>query len=48
MSLLSVGALVPRKGHDVLIAALATLTDLPWSLTIAGLSPQAEVTAASG
>lgn len=34
--LLSVGALVPRKGFDVLIAALATLVDLPWRLTIAG------------
>ena len=34
--LLSVGALVRRKGFDVLIAALATLTDLPWRLTIAG------------
>ena len=34
--LLSVGAVVPRKGYDVLIAALATLADLPWSLTIAG------------
>lgn len=34
--LLSIGALVPRKGFDVLIAALATLTDLPWQLTIAG------------
>jgi glycosyltransferase involved in cell wall biosynthesis len=34
--LLSVGALVPRKGFGVLIAALATLTDLPWQLTIAG------------
>ncbi len=34
--LLSVGAVVPRKGFDVLIAALATLTDLPWHLTIAG------------
>jgi glycosyltransferase involved in cell wall biosynthesis len=36
MRLLSVGAVVPRKGFDVLIAALATLTDLPWQLTIAG------------
>jgi glycosyltransferase involved in cell wall biosynthesis len=34
--LLSVGAVVPRKGFDVLIAALAMLTDLPWQLTIAG------------
>jgi len=34
--LLSVGAVVPRKGFDVLVAALATLTDLPWHLTIAG------------
>jgi glycosyltransferase involved in cell wall biosynthesis len=34
--LLSVGAMVPRKGFDVLIAALATLTDLSWRLTIAG------------
>ena len=34
--LLSVGAVVPRKGFDVLIPALATLTDLPWRLTIAG------------
>jgi glycosyltransferase involved in cell wall biosynthesis len=34
--LLAIGAVVPRKGFDVLIAALATLTDLPWHLTIAG------------
>ena len=34
--LLSVGAVVPRKGFDVLIAALATLPDLSWRLTIAG------------
>jgi glycosyltransferase involved in cell wall biosynthesis len=36
LRLLSVGAVVPRKGFDVLIAALATLTDLSWTLTIAG------------
>jgi len=34
--LVSVGAVVPRKGFDVLIAALATLAALPWRLTIAG------------
>jgi glycosyltransferase involved in cell wall biosynthesis len=34
--LLSVGAVTPRKGFDVLIAALATLGELPWQLTIAG------------
>ena len=35
-SLLAVGAIVPRKGYDVLVAALATLKDLSWRLTIAG------------
>jgi glycosyltransferase involved in cell wall biosynthesis len=34
--LLSVGAVVPRKGFDVLVTALATLVGLPWRLTIAG------------
>jgi glycosyltransferase involved in cell wall biosynthesis len=34
--LLSVGAIVPRKGFDILIAALAALNELPWHLTIAG------------
>ena len=34
--LLAVGSIVPRKGYDVLIAALAQLSDLPWHLTIAG------------
>ena len=34
--ILSVGALVPRKGHDVLMHALARLFDLDWHLTIAG------------
>jgi len=36
VELLAVGAIVERKGYDVLIAALAGLTDLPWRLTIAG------------
>lgn len=34
--LLAVGSLVPRKGYDVLIAALKALNELPWRLTIAG------------
>jgi glycosyltransferase involved in cell wall biosynthesis len=36
VQLLSVGAVVPRKGFDVLIPALAALADLPWRVTIAG------------
>jgi glycosyltransferase involved in cell wall biosynthesis len=34
--ILSVGALIPRKGHDVLLQALGRLFDLDWELTIAG------------
>jgi glycosyltransferase involved in cell wall biosynthesis len=34
--LLSVGAIVPRKGFDTLVSALAMLADLPWRLTIVG------------
>jgi glycosyltransferase involved in cell wall biosynthesis len=36
VSLLAVGAVVPRKGYDVLAAALAQLTELPWRLLIIG------------
>jgi glycosyltransferase involved in cell wall biosynthesis len=36
VTLLAVGAVVPRKGYDILIDALATLADLDWRLVIAG------------
>jgi glycosyltransferase involved in cell wall biosynthesis len=36
VALLAVGAVVPRKGYDILIEALAGLIDLPWRLTIVG------------
>lgn len=36
VALLAVGAVVPRKGYDLLIEALAGLIDLPWRLTIVG------------
>jgi len=36
LQVLSVGAVVPRKGYNLLISALAPLTDLDWRLTIAG------------
>src|SRR5262249_59065538 len=36
VALLAVGAVVPRKGYDLLVAALARLAGLPWRLVIAG------------
>jgi len=35
-AILSSGALIPRKGHDVLLRVLGRLFDLDWQLTIAG------------
>lgn len=34
--LLAVGSIVPRKGYDVLVAALSGLKDLSWRLSIVG------------
>lgn len=34
--ILAVGAVSPRKGYDVLVAALGRLAHLPWQATIAG------------
>jgi glycosyltransferase involved in cell wall biosynthesis len=36
VAILSVAALTPRKGHDVLMQCLARLPDIDWTLTIAG------------
>jgi glycosyltransferase involved in cell wall biosynthesis len=36
LHLLSVGSVVPRKGFDILVSALALLADVPWRLTIVG------------
>jgi glycosyltransferase involved in cell wall biosynthesis len=36
VDLLAVGSVIPRKGYDLLIAALASLCDRPWRLVIAG------------
>jgi len=34
--IISVGSLVPRKGHDVLIGALGSLSEVPWQAAIVG------------
>jgi glycosyltransferase involved in cell wall biosynthesis len=46
VALLSVGAVTPRKGYDVLVAALAKLRNLSWRLTIAGDRMRSSRTAA--
>jgi glycosyltransferase involved in cell wall biosynthesis len=35
VNLLAVGSIVPRKGYDLLVAALGQIPDLPWRLVIA-------------
>jgi glycosyltransferase involved in cell wall biosynthesis len=42
--LLAVGALVPRKGYDVLLAALRDLKEFPWRLTIVGARDRSPAT----
>ncbi|CAJ0873637.1 hypothetical protein AMST5_02527 [freshwater sediment metagenome] len=45
VSLLAVGALIPRKGFDHLVEALAGLVDLDWRLAIVGSPDHAPQTA---
>ena len=46
-SLLTVATVTPRKGHDLLVAALARIKNLTWTSTIAGSLERAPDTAAA-
>ncbi|HEV2552792.1 MAG TPA: glycosyltransferase family 4 protein [Bosea sp. (in: a-proteobacteria)] len=47
LQLLAVGSVVPRKGYDVLVAALAGLSDRDWRVTIVGATDRATDTVAA-
>jgi glycosyltransferase involved in cell wall biosynthesis len=47
LALLAVGAVVRRKGYDVLLDALASLRDLPWRMTVAGDRTRSPATVAA-
>jgi glycosyltransferase involved in cell wall biosynthesis len=46
-SLLTVATITPRKGHDILVAALGQIADLSWTSTIAGSLTRAPETVAA-
>ena len=47
MSILAVGSIVPRKGYDVLVRALARLGELDWRMTIVGAADRSPQTVAA-
>ena len=47
VALLAVGSIMPRKGFDTLVRAVAPLAHLPWRLTIAGSTERDPACAAS-